>query len=182
VALLLSTSTTGYAVLGMGGLGLAVYGATRAPRRMAIRIFAVAAPIAVAGIGVGLAISSLSDTIEASIDLITRASLRKSEGDSFQMRTTIDRDSLAVVIPTLGFGAGWGSVRAASLVPGMLANLGVFGAALAVWFVVRLVRLVRRARRVATLPAQMLALDGLSAAVAGHLAAAVISAPSLAAA
>lgn len=179
VALLLSTSTTGYAVLGMGGAGLAVYGATRAPRRMAVRIFAIAAPIAALGIASGLAISSLSDTIEASIDLITRASLRKSEGDSFLMRTTIDRDSLAVLIPTLGFGAGWGSVRAASLVPGMLANLGVFGAALALWFVVRLARLVLRARHLARLPAQALALDGLSAAIAGHLTAALVSAPSL---
>ncbi len=179
LALVFSTSTTGFVALGVGGAGLIVYGLTRAPRRVAMRIFLMAVPLAAAGVAAGLFVSSMSSQIEDSIAVVTRQSLRKADSDSFINRTGLDLDSLAVLWPTYGFGAGWGSVRASSLGPGLLANLGVFGAALLAWFAVRLVRQVGRARRLASSAGQLKVLDGLSAGVVGHLTAAFISAPAL---
>lgn len=179
LALVFSTSTTGFVALGIGGAGLVAYGLTRAPRRVAMRIFLVAVPLAAAGVAAGLFVSSMSSQIEDSIAVVTRQSLRKADSDSFINRTGLDLDSLAVLWPTYGFGAGWGSVRASSLAPGLLANLGVFGTALLAWFAVRLVRQVGRARRLASSAGQLKVLDGLSAGVVGHLTAAFISAPAL---
>jgi hypothetical protein len=144
-----------------------------------MRIFLMAVPLAAAGVAAGLFVSSMSSQIEDSIAVVTRQSLRKADSDSFINRTGLDLDSLAVLWPTYGFGAGWGSVRASSLGPGLLANLGVFGAALLAWFAVRLVRQVGRARRLASSAGQLKVLDGLSAGVVGHLTAAFISAPAL---
>jgi hypothetical protein len=179
LALVFSTSTTGFVAMGLGGAALVAYGLTRAPRAVALRIFLVAVPVAAAGVAAGLFVSSMSTQIEESIAVVTRQSLRKADSDSFTNRTSLDLDSLAVLWPTYGFGAGWGSVRASSLAPGLLANLGVFGAALVAWFAVRVVRQVGRARRLAGSAAQLKVLDGLSAGVAGHLTAAFISAPAL---
>ena len=179
LALVLSTSTTGFVALGVGGGWLVAYGLSRAPRAVARRIFLVAVPVAAAGVAAGLFASTMSDRIEDAVAVVTRQSLAKADSDSFATRTGLDLDSLAVLWPTYGFGAGWGSVRASSLGPGLLANLGVFGAALLAWFAVRVARQVGRARRLAADAGQLKVLDGLSAAVAGHLVAAFISAPAL---
>ena len=178
-ALVTSTSTTGFTVLAAGALGLAAYGLTWAPRRMAARIFILALPLAALGIAVALALATLSARVEESLALVAQLSLNKAEGDSFATRTRWDLDSLAVLWPTYGLGAGWGSVRASSLVPGLLANLGVFGCALVAWFVVRVVRHVGRARRLATEAGALMGLEGLSAAIVGQFAAAVVSAPAI---
>ncbi len=179
LALVASTSTTGFVAMGLGGTGLIAYGLTRAPRAVALRIFLVAVPVAAGAVAAGLFVSSMSTQIEESIAVVTRQSLRKADSESFINRTSLDLDSLAVLWPTYGFGAGWGSVRASSLAPGLLANLGVFGAALVAWFAVRVARQVGRARRLAADAGQLKVLDGLSAGVAGHLTAAFISAPAL---
>lgn len=111
--------------------------------------------------------------------MVMHQSLQKAEGESFATRTGLDLDSLGVLFPSYGLGAGWGSVRASSLIPGLLANLGIFGCMLLLWFVVRLVRQVGRARRLASTAGQLMVLDGASAVVIGNLTAAVLSAPSL---
>jgi len=179
LALISSTSTTGFAVLGAGGVGLVIYGMSRAPRRMALRIFAFAVPAAVLAVVAALAVATLSEKIEESVAMVMHQSLQKAEGESFATRTGLDLDSLGVLFPSYGLGAGWGSVRASSLIPGLLANLGIFGCMLLLWFVVRLVRQVGRARRLASTAGQLMVLDGASAVVIGNLTAAVLSAPSL---
>jgi hypothetical protein len=179
LALVASTSTTGFAAMGVGGVALIAYGMTRAPRAVAIRIFMLAVPAAAAAVVAGLFVSSMSAQIEDSIAVVTRQSLRKADSESFTNRTGLDLDSLGVLWPTYGLGAGWGSVRASSLGPGLLANLGLFGVALVAWFAVRLVAQVGRARRLAPDAGQLKVLDGLSAGVLGHLTAAFISAPAL---
>jgi hypothetical protein len=179
LALLLSTSTTGFAVLSVGGVVLLVYGLTRAPRLVARRIFAVALPLAALAVAGAVAMSTLSARVEESIAVVTQQSLVKAHGDSFINRTGLDMDSLGVLFPSFGLGAGWGSQRASSLMPGLLANLGIYGCALLLWFIVRLVRQVGRARRLAATSNQLMALDGLSAALIGHVTAALISAPAL---
>jgi len=178
-ALLMSTSTTGFAVLTVGGVGLVAYGLALAPNRVALRIFVFAVPLAAVAIAAALSMATLSTQVEESVAMVTRQSLNKAEGESFQNRTGLDLDSVGVLYPTFGLGAGWGSVRASSLVPGLMANLGLFGCALLIWFIVRLVRQVGRARRLAPSRGQLMVLDGLSAAVLGHVTAAVVSAPAL---
>lgn len=178
-ALMLSTSTTGFTVLGLGAVALALYGLSLATPRVRLRIFTVALPAAILFVGVAYAISILSARVEESIAVVLRQTVGKAEGESFQIRTTVDLDSLAVLLPSYGLGAGWGSVRASSLIPGLLANLGLFGTALVVWFVVRVVRTVARARRVAPSLRHLMALDGLSAAIVGHVCAGLVSGSAL---
>ena len=194
LALVLSTSTTGFAVLAVGGVAMVAYGLTRAPKPVALRIFVFAVPLVLIAIAAALAVSTLSAQFEESIAAVTRQSLNKADGESFANRTGLDRDSLGILFPSYGLGAGWGSVRSSSLVSGLLANLGIFGCALLLWFIVRLVRHVGRARRLVTIyrqagygpagygPAgrgQSMVLDGLSAGVLGHLTAAVMSVPAV---
>jgi hypothetical protein len=174
-ALLLSTSTTGFVVLGMGAAILALYGFVAAPRRMQLRIFVLVLPAAALFVAAGYAISVLSARIEESIAMVARQTLNKAASDSFINRTSIDYDSLALLFPSYGLGAGWGSVRASSLVPGLVANLGLIGVGLVAWFAVRLAGNVARARRAATNTSQLFAIDALAAAVTGHLCAALVS-------
>ncbi len=179
LALISSTSTTGFAVLTVGGAGLVVYGVSRAPRAVALRIFAFAVPVAVVGVVAAIGIATLSAKLEESMAIVMHQSLNKAEGKSFATRTGLDLDSLGVLFPSYGLGAGWGSVRASSLLPGLLANLGLAGSSLLLWFAVRLVRQVARARRRAATADQTMVLDGISAAVIGNLTAAILSAPTL---
>ncbi len=81
----------------------------------------------------------------------------------------------------MGLGAGWGSVRSSSLIPGLLANIGIPGMMLVVWFGLRIWGGVRRARRIAarTDRQRLLVIDATSGALAGTLAAAVVSAPTI---
>lgn len=179
LALLASTSTTGFTVLGIGGAILVAYGLTRARRRVALRIFAFAVPLTVIFIAAAMSLATLSEQVEQSVAMVMRQTLVKVEGDSFASRTRWDLDSLAVLPPSFGLGAGWGSVRASSLVPGLLANLGIIGCGLLLWFAVRLVNQVGAARRLAASREQRMTLDGLSAASIGSLTAATVSAPAI---
>ena len=179
LALLASTSTTGFTVLAIGAAALFAYGLTRAPRRVATRIFVYGLPLAILSIAAGYALATLSARIEEALSLVARMSLVKTEGDSFANRTRWDLDSLGVIAPSYGFGAGWGSVRASSLIPGLLANLGIFGCVLLVWFCVRVARHVGRARRLGRESGPLMALDGFAAAIVGQLVAATISAPAI---
>jgi hypothetical protein len=178
-ALLLSTSTTGFVVLAMGGGILALYGFAAAPPRMRLRIFMVALPAAALFVAAGYSISVLSTHIEESIALVARQTLNKAASDSFINRTSVDYDSLALIFPSYGLGAGWGSVRASSLIPGLVANLGIIGVGLVLWFTVRLAGEVKRARRSATTVSQLFAIDALAAAVTGHVCAALVSGSAL---
>jgi len=178
-ALMLSTSTTGFAVLGIGAVLLTVHALTVAPKRVRLRILLAALPAALLFIGIGYAISTLSARIEESIAMVFRQTLNKADGDSFQIRTGLDIDSLALIFPSYGLGAGWGSVRASSLLPNLLANLGLIGTATLAWFGIRLSAAVMQARRAAPSVRHLLAIDGLSAAIVGQVAAAMVSAPSI---
>ncbi len=179
IALLCSTSTTGFTVLGIGIAGLAVYALALAPRRLAGRILLYGLPVAALAIVIAVGLSTLSTRIEESLAMVARMSLNKAEGDSFTNRTRWDIDSLAVLWPSYGLGAGWGSVRASSLIPGLLGNLGIYGCALLAWFVVRVARQVQRARRLSTNVKMLMGLEGLSAAILGQIVAAAVSAPAI---
>jgi hypothetical protein len=177
VSMLLSTSTTGIVMLALGlPLILGVAGLRREPGALG-RIGKTMGFLVVGGFIVIGPVFVLKPSLTKSVDTVIESTLNKGESGSFNERTAINSDALATVPATYGLGVGWGSFRAMSFIPGLLANAGVFGAAMVAWFVQRIVRLGTRARATAPgHPGQILA-DGFSAALCGQFAAALISAP-----
>jgi hypothetical protein len=80
---------------------------------------------------------TVRSTIEASI-------FDKTESESYEIRSTSALHSLTLLSPTGGFGVGWGSNRSSGLLFNMLANAGIWGTALLVWFGFRVYRYVSR--------------------------------------
>ena len=176
--ILLSTSTTGFGVLAMLAVGLPTYAMLRGSSRLLSRLLAVGfALVAAAGFG-ALVASALLPGVASGVEDVIAATLSKQESASYQERTSTDTDSLAVLLPTYGLGVGWGSNRSSSLLPGLLASLGVYGTLGVVWFAVGVARQARRARRLAR-GADLRAIDGATGAVAGSVAAALLSGPSI---
>ncbi|MBR0659903.1 hypothetical protein [Neoroseomonas oryzicola] len=177
-ATFLSTSTTGIAALVVGlpaqlafaaaaGRGMAV-------RRM-IRVLAVPGTIALL-LAAGLLVMrpELLDVVAEVID----TTIEKRESDSFTERSLMNTVAWNAFLSSGGLGVGWGSTRASSILPGLLAGAGLVGAVTTAWFGLRMIRLVRRARAVANAgnPA-LIAIDCFGAALAGQLLAAAFSAP-----
>ena len=179
-AMLVSTSTTGFGVLGTLAVGVPVYAMLRGSRRLLGRVLLAGAVLAaIAGVG-ALATSSLLPDVGRAAEEVIAATLSKQESSSYQDRTSTDLDSLAVVLPTYGLGVGWGSNRSSSLIPGMLASLGVYGTLGLVWFAFGVARRACQARRLARDPADVRVIDGGAGAVVGSIAAALLSGPSIA--
>jgi hypothetical protein len=179
LAMFLSTSTTGLVALG-GGLPLVLLFAARkgdvkALGRSASTVVGLAVASAVALAPVLILKPDLLDSVSA----VVEQTLSKTDSDSYEERSLADQMALATVGQTSGLGVGWGSFRSSSLVPGLLANAGVFGLAMVLWMAARLSRLAARAA-VASRghPGQVL-VDGFSAALCGQLAAALLSAPTI---
>ena len=179
-AMLLSTSTTGFGVLGMLAAGLPVYALLRGSTQLLGRVF-LAGTILFAVVGVGaLATSTLLPSVSRAAQEVLSATLSKQESSSYQDRTSTDLDSIAVVLPTYGLGVGWGSNRSSSLIPGMLASLGLYGTLGLAWFAFNVARRVRQAQRLARDPADVRAIDGAAGATVGIVAAALLSGPTIA--
>lgn len=178
-AMLLSTSTTGFAVLLISILLLPAYAALSGQTRCAIRGAKAAAVIIVgAGFVAVLAVLLKPDLFQA-FNTILDTTLAKGSSDSFVDRTALDAAALSTIGPTYGLGVGWGSFRPSSFLPGLVANGGIPGVILVLWFVFRVIYGTVRGNTYGTgHPAIMLA-SGFSAAVCGQLIAAVISAPTI---
>ena len=146
LAMVLSTSTTGYAVLALMVLAIVGFAALRGSRRLVSRVAAagvVLAPLALIG---AVSATALAPALVRNAAAVLESTLDKQDSSSYQDRTSADRDSLALVLPTWGLGVGWGSNRSSSLLPGMLADLGLYGTLGLAWFGLRIARLVAEAR------------------------------------
>ena len=177
--LALSTSTTGYAVLAAGAAFLLLYGLTVAPPLVSARIMKYGVPFGILLVLGVLAGASLDTGFARSLDEVVQQTLSKGKASSYEDRTSLDADCIALLWPTAGLGAGWGSVRSSSLGPGLLANLGIPGVMLVMWLAWRIYSGVRRASRVTRNPDLRIVVDAMSAALVGTLVAAVISAPTI---
>ena len=177
LAMLLSTSTTGLVALG-GGLPLVLLFAARKGDVAALgRSASTVVSLAVAGAVALAPVLILKPDLADSVSAVLAQTLDKTDSESYEERSLIDQTALATVGETSGLGVGWGSFRAMSLVPGLLANAGVFGLAMVLWMAARLSRLASRAAAASRgHPGQVL-VDGFSAAICGQLAAALLSAP-----
>ena len=178
LAMLLSTSTTGILTLAVG-LPAMLLVAGRGDRRAGTRLLKGAVMLLLCGIIVLGPIFVLKPGLMDAVGEVATATLGKGDSDSYSERTGIDAAALASIRATYGLGVGWGSFRTSSLLPGLLANGGLFGVAMALWLFMRIARLAARARTALPgHPARSL-VDGFSAALCGQLAAAILSAPTI---
>jgi hypothetical protein len=122
----------------------------------------------------------LKPSLLNSIDTVVAETLNKGDSDSFNDRTAADTGALDTVGKTYGLGVGFGSYRSSSLIPGLLANAGVFGVAMVLWLIMRVVRLGSRGRRASPGHPGQILVDGFSASLCSSFGAALISAPMIA--
>ena len=179
LTLALSTSTTGFVVLGVGLLMLLVYGVTAAPRPVVGRLVRFAVPAVVVLALLASSLAALAPGVVASATEVTDATMSKGDSSSYDERTKTDADSMDLLMQTNGLGVGWGSNRSSSLVPGLLSTIGIPGVILVLSFALALVRQVRRARRMSRNEAETMLLDGFLISVLGQVIAAVISASTI---
>jgi hypothetical protein len=178
LAMLLSTSTTGLTIIALIVPLLAfrglVIGARGAPRLVGISLIG----LTLLGIVGFFALPVAAPRFEAAMTEVGDQTLDKPESESYQGRTTKDIDSLALVAPSYGLGAGLGSVRSSSLVPGILGNCGIPGLLLLVWFAFRVIAQFARAGRQAPADTERY-IGAMSWSLLGNLCAALLSGPTI---
>lgn len=175
----ISTSTTGYVSLAVGGIGLATWVSLRAPRRVARRFWSIVLPVAALVLVVAALVPLFAPHILEVATRVASETQSKSSSQSFAARTQADLDSLGEVVKTYGLGVGWGSNRSSSLIPGLLSGVGVGGLALLIWFGFRIRAALRRARRWDLDPDDRVMLQGGAAALTGWIVAACLSGPTI---
>ena len=179
LAMLLSTSTTGMLVLATGLPAMLLLAMLRTNRQNSTRLIRKAAMLMLGGSLLLGPVFIMKPALLHSVSEVIDATLTKGDSDSYSERTGLDAAALASIGPTYGLGVGWGSFRTSSLLPGLLANAGLFGVAMVCWMFVRVARLSARAKgAIPGHPAQSL-VDGFSAALCGQFAAALLSAPTI---
>jgi hypothetical protein len=163
LALLITTSTTGYAALAIGGGILCLHTLSNGSIRKIGRLAMVCSGFAgLALFALSVAIVAAPDTLRAA-DTIIDATLSKGDSSSYIDRTTADLDSLSTLIPTFGLGTGWGSNRASSLFPGLLSTIGLPGLIGITWFAAKLFQGLRSARLTSTAQNDLFVLDATAA-------------------
>ncbi len=177
--MMLSTSTTGFATLAIAVVGVSVYALMSGSTRTMGMILKIGMPlallIAVISAGASMFVPDFNKNVEQVID----ATLNKQQSSSYADRTSADADSITAAIDSYGLGAGWGSNRSSSLLPGLLAGLGAPGCIGLVWFGAIVARRVAAARKAGCSRNELLVIDGSCGAVVGFLVTAAISAPTL---
>ncbi len=179
VTLMLSTSSTGLGVLAVVGVGVPLYavlsgsfGLMSATLRLYLPVALFAAMLFVIG---ALFVPSFSHNIQEILD----GTLNKRDSESYEARTGADLDSLAVTLDTYGLGVGWGSNRSSSLIPGLLAGVGVPGFLGLLWFGGRVATRARKALDAELSEDLAWVIDGTCGGLVGFLIAAIASAPTI---
>jgi hypothetical protein len=177
VGVMLSTSTTGIITLAVG-LPLVVALASVGGEPGALgRIGKTAALLLLGGSLVVTPALILMPKLIDSVNTVVESTLTKGDSDSYTERTATDASAMHTVGATYGLGVGWGSFRSSSLVPGLLANAGVFGTATIPWQIVCIYLLGRKVRSASKNHPGQILVDGFSAALCGQIAAALLSEP-----
>jgi len=179
LTVMLSTSTTGFGVLAVSAAGVVLYALVSGSKRLIAQVVRIGVPVLLLAGFMFVVASALAPALITSVQDVFETVVNKQESSSYQDRTSADVDSLDAMVDTYGFGVGWGINRSSSLVPGLLAGIGVPGVLGLVWFGAALARQVRKLRLLGCSPDQMLVIDGCCGALVGFLVGAVISAPTL---
>jgi hypothetical protein len=175
----LSTSTTGFGVLAIVAVGVPIYAMVTASTRMMAAVMKVGVPLVLLIGLIGFGASTLAPSINKNIEEVFAATVNKQQSSSYEDRTSADIDSLQATVDSYGLGAGWGSNRSSSLVPGLLAGIGVPGVLGLLWFGLGLAGQVRRARRLGCSREQLLVIDGCCGGLAGFILSGVLSGPTI---
>jgi hypothetical protein len=174
---LLSTSTTGIITLIVGlPVTLAIASVGGVPGATG-RIGKIVSLLLLAGLLMVGPIFLLKPGLVDSVGTVVEATVTKGQSDSYTARSASDAGAMATLDLTYGLGVGWGSYRSSSLIPGILANGGVFGMAMILWLVARVVHLKLHGRAAAPSHSGQVLVDGFSASLCCQLAAALVSAP-----
>jgi hypothetical protein len=179
LAMLCSTSTTGIATLVAGVPLVMIFAALRGDTAAVARLTKTVMAIVVAGAVIIGPVFIMKPSLQESVHQVVLATVSKGDSRSYEERSGLDATAVATVGQTDGLGVGWGSFRASSLIPGLLANAGVFGLAMVVWLAWRISVLVNRAGRRDRGHPGRIVVDGFIAALCGQLAAACLSAPTI---
>jgi hypothetical protein len=176
LVIFLSTSTTGIAAVALGLPAMLAMAALRG-RRVALRrlMRTLAMPLVAATLG-GTALLVLRPELLLQIGDVVSTTLSKGESDSFAERSAMNVAAWDAFVASGGLGIGWGSTRASSVIPGLLAGAGLVGLVAVPWFALRLRQAVRVARRLPPNPSAI-AMDAFGAALAGQFLAALLAAP-----
>jgi len=182
--ILASTSTTGIVTV-VVGIPLILLYATKAVGRG--NLGKVAGTIGLLVVAMLLLVGPLLVLVPKVLDavnVVIEGTLAKTSSDSYADRSTMDSDAIAALLDTYGLGVGWGSFRSSSLLPGILANGGLLGLGLILWFGFRVARLTRQPRGLSPARAAAdrrhegwVAVDAFAAALTGQLAAGLLAAP-----
>jgi len=178
VAIFLSTSTTGIATVAIGlpaMLGMAALRGRRLELRRLMRTLAV--PL-VAGVLAVTALLVLRPELLQQIGDVVATTLEKGESASFAERSAMNAAAWDGFVASGGLGIGWGSTRASSMVPGLLAGAGLVGVVAVLLVALRLRRAVRIARALPPHPSAI-GMDAFGAALAGQCLAGLLSAPAI---
>jgi hypothetical protein len=179
IVMLLSTSTTGLVSLFVGLPLVMAFAVVRGDRWVRMRLQRLATLLLVGGALALGPIFVLKPDLFNQVEIVVEGTLSKQDSDSYRERTAFDEAALATVAETYGLGVGWGSFRPSSLIPGLLANGGVFGVAMLLWLGVRITRLSRRVATKCRYHPGGALVSGFSAALCGQVTAAVLSAPTI---
>lgn len=173
-----STSTTGIVALALGLPSMLLFAALRGRSTRLARLLRLLALPGGLALLLGSAAIVLRPELLGLMAEVVQTTLTKAQSDSFEERGAMNQVAWNAFLASGGLGIGWGSTRASSMLPGLLAGSGVVGALAVPWFAVRLGRAVRAARaRAPEGHAARIALDAFGAALAGQLLAALLSAP-----
>ena len=179
LAILITTSTTGYAALAIGGAMLSIHSLLTGATRILARIALVGSAAVGMSLFVVLAVATFSPATIGAANTVLASTLSKGDSASYNDRTNTDEDSLEMVVPTYGLGTGWGSNRASSLIPSLLSTIGVVGVLGLIWFNLSIVRKLALARRSRPDDDQRMLLDATSMALVGRIVAICLSGPNV---
>lgn len=176
-ALILTTSTTAYVALAVMWLFLLLQVVLRrGSSYRAIRLAIVVAPVLVVAF-IALYLVGGSEAVWSTFEAST---IDKSSSESFEDRSEKSLHSLTLLLPTGGFGVGWGSNRSSGLLFNLLSNAGIWGTALLVWFGVRVYRHTTGAAALPAIgPRQRNLMRAFGVSIVATLVAGLVSVPEL---
>ena len=141
----LSTSTTGIVTVGLGVPLVIAYAMHRSRGQQIRRLATTLVGVLLSALLLLVPLVLLKPEVIDVASVIVQNTAEKRESESYIERMSINSDALTAARETYGLGVGWGSFRAMSFIPGMLANGGVFGLLMVVWFALRMSHLSKRA-------------------------------------
>jgi hypothetical protein len=173
----LTTSATGIAVVCALAVGVPALALATGALRMMSSVIKLWLPAAIIAVLLFVVAAIFIPNLGKIVNLVFNETANKQDSSSYKDRSQVDYDSINVIFQTYGLGAGWGSNRSSSLLPGLLASVGIPGCAGLLWFGFVVTQQVKKARRLRCSRDDLLVVDVCCGALVGYLLAAFLSNP-----